>query len=784
MQDEPKLFNQPRLSKISEFIYETRGFYIPAYQRSFSWTKENWDRFFEDVSVGIKGLMKGHGDTVTFIGSMICFADNEFRTVHPQFRNELPASVYAVIDGQQRLTVLMLISAALHDYIRLLCDDDAIGDRLRDQAVDIRDKAVDRRAELNKLFELKRESGEFPYYPRMIRSFDDVWSRKGDERQYRSPLSYYISRYSAFVSGGNRNAYKHQILPDEIELSGEQRKAHETIRKAADEIKKTVSHICEGKFENFPDLDDLFSSRELLKELLNVDPSDIDVNQPKRRNLAVATILASYVLHKIYFVAMVTTDESCAFDLFESLNTTGLALTAYETFKPEIVKFETIEQFERSESKKHTDVVDRFLVSLTKTNEKAKTTAEMLVSFALAENGKTLGKSLREQREYLRNRYNNELSAGTEKREFTRHLMHSAELMKYYWDGGGRDLQTVKGFSDAFEQDATLGKDLETVCFCLSFLRGAGHQIVRALFTRFHESAKISDASERVRRIRTIFHVIKAAAAFFALWRGSRDSTDGIDNRHRRLVRDGIGNISGSLIRGATLPTETEIRRAFCHLLREDGGNSQRKIDFGNWLARSGETPVYRGAKQVARFLLLVAANNTRGSNGLLEKVRPGARASLIASNSWGDESHETVEHIIPQSSAVDLPMDLDDLHRLGNLTLVPRFANSILGARPWAERRQIFFALSAESDDELRVASEKIDFLEPDVRGKILTGRYLPMTQAVAQWEFFGTQDGEEGYIGEAVKRDIEKRGKNLAELAWKTLALDWLKFDESDEA
>ena len=66
-------------------------------------------------------------------------------------------------------------------------------------------------------------------------------------------------------------------------------------------------------------------------------------------------------------------------------------------------------------------------------NQKASVTAEMLISFAMAENGKKIGKPLRGQRQYLRERYG--ALSDAEKRGFTRHLMHSAEVMQHYWAG-------------------------------------------------------------------------------------------------------------------------------------------------------------------------------------------------------------------------------------------------------------------------------------------------------------------------------------------------------------
>ena len=797
---EPTSFRPPQLLKAYAFIAEAPGFYIPAYQRHFSWPKENRDRFLEDIAAGLKRLIDTQVDNehaVTFIGSMICFNDSKFKTVSPIFRNEMPDSVLTVIDGQQRLTILMMVSAALHDYIRRLCEDGSIRRLCEDGSIGekLTDKARGRNAELERIIEVTRPTGDYPHYPRMICFCVDVWSRKGGERRYHSPLSYYISAYGEFARDGNNRvkAYKHNSTPP-FSVTDEQWKAHKNFGKVIGEIHKNVAQICEGKGKDFPSPDEMLSLGVLSELLAPLEPDELNelknlidtASNEKLRQLAVATVLASYVLHKIYFVSLVTTDESCAFDMFESLNTTGQVLTAYETFKPEVVRFERLEQFEGSDSKKHIDAVDGFLDSRDNLNQKASVTAEMLISFAMAENGKKIGKPLRGQRQYLRERYG--ALSDAEKRGFTRHLMHSAEVMQHYWADKGLGIQKL--FSDIVVSGTDMEGKWKTARFCLSFLKDANHNIARALFIRFHEAARMSDDSERETRVREVFEAIKAVAAFFALWRGSRVSTDGIDNCHRRLFLGDAGVIDSLARVNTESPLKAEdLRRAFRHMLGKEGGNSERRVNANSWLAYSNEIPVYRVARSVAKFLLLVASHNTKidtNNPRQLVRMREGAGTSLITDTSWDDNNHDTMEHIIPQSWAANLSLEGDDLHRLGNLTLVPHVPNLALSNRPWTEKRPIYLALSAQDDRELNDAREKIgDFLSPSMQEKILQERYLPMTQAVAQYDHFGPRNSEGESIDdkkEVAQVDIAERGQNLAKLAWEILALDWLKFDESD--
>lgn len=70
------------------------GYYrIPRFQRPFSWTRENIQEFWDDVV--------RDNPTDYFIGSMVVFKEGNQR--------------YAVVDGQQRLTTIIILLAVLRN---------------------------------------------------------------------------------------------------------------------------------------------------------------------------------------------------------------------------------------------------------------------------------------------------------------------------------------------------------------------------------------------------------------------------------------------------------------------------------------------------------------------------------------------------------------------------------------------------------------------------------------------------------------------------------------------
>ena len=89
--------------KIHQFIATNATvFVIPVYQRNYDWEQSHCKRLLEDIiAVGQSDQKGGH-----FIGSIVHISDGVYST---SSLTEL-----MVIDGQQRLTTLTLLYAALY----------------------------------------------------------------------------------------------------------------------------------------------------------------------------------------------------------------------------------------------------------------------------------------------------------------------------------------------------------------------------------------------------------------------------------------------------------------------------------------------------------------------------------------------------------------------------------------------------------------------------------------------------------------------------------------------
>lgn len=90
----------------------TKVFTVPIFQRRYSWKREQWAALWGDIEEQFASAIAGSGASSGghFLGSVV---------LHPDSERSSTVSQYLVIDGQQRLTTLMILIAALRDSRKL-----------------------------------------------------------------------------------------------------------------------------------------------------------------------------------------------------------------------------------------------------------------------------------------------------------------------------------------------------------------------------------------------------------------------------------------------------------------------------------------------------------------------------------------------------------------------------------------------------------------------------------------------------------------------------------------
>lgn len=182
---------------------------IPRYQREYTWSKGQWESLFDDVQENHPGY---------FLGSIICIN---------QTTDTLAVQRLEVVDGQQRLTTLSLLFAALYCSLKLHEED--LDDDQRVELINLKRKLV-----------LKKGDDQMRVIPQI---------QNNNQNDYRAVLSDVgvISPFDTPAYAGNRKIFRavryFQARIDEMVNGGSDRLA--SIMSFLDK----VSHACLVKIE-------------------------------------------------------------------------------------------------------------------------------------------------------------------------------------------------------------------------------------------------------------------------------------------------------------------------------------------------------------------------------------------------------------------------------------------------------------------------------------------------------------------------------------------------------
>ena len=745
-----------------------QGCYIPAYQREYRWDRGNVNRLFEDALGGISALLE-RPNTVSFLGTIIAVHDTKYVTVKPHFRNEMPSKVMTIIDGQQRISTFVLAFIAIHNLLSTVLpflekDESEEGQWLFGE--------VERMmAALWQCFIHDNVSGRdlHRYYPRLIRSFDDVWSSRPDSAKYTSPIALLVWSYLEHAM--NEETKAKLFRPKVVE--GERAASHESVKTVYDSIVRKLRELTKPS-EDMPNVIEQAVSKGFGVALFGYDvphkvaervtPVAEDAAARRFQQAFAALIFAHYLQRRMAFTLVESAGEDDAFDMFEALNTTGQPLTAFETFRPRVIEAEGLEDYRDTPSYGHIQQVERYLDRYgSDTKKLERSTSELLVAFALAESGSKLGKKLNEQRGYLRQNYaepEDDVDSSA-RRAFTRRLADIAAFMDSSWNPANK----APDFSGLAPID-------EKTRVALDFLRSLDHTITIAPLSRFFSDALHASDETKEQAVQAFSDATRLCAAFSAIWRGWFDGkTERIDSVYREVMS--IGDGTRALAANPKGSVEGTVQVTLLRQVLRKAMDEKGITDRAAWANRLQSSTVGANSK-LAKFLLIVAHHNVvpqDDGSGLVKAGRSGTSPTLNPV-AWAQFDPMEVEHIAPVSGAgstwsQDLYGDDDRFQTLGNLTLLEKSQNIVMSDHPWATKKAGYEALAAETEEEFsaaRESAEKAGLSLPERSEIVLaTSRYSPMLVPLART----TSD----WNGELV----QNRSERLAELAWDTLN-SWL--------
>jgi hypothetical protein len=236
--------------------------------------------------------------------------------------------------------------------------------------------------------------------------------------------------------------------------------------------------------------------------------------------------------------------------------------------------------------------------------------------------------------------------------------------------------------------------------------------------------------------------VTRAVSAFFALWR-SVFPTNKLPEVYRSLL--GKGSPNNMAIDGGRLKTVPELksylRGEFVRRLDAQPGN-----EASSWTERAAMSQAYEN-QALCRFLIFAEMGATLKQN-------------LLPDDPWNDL--DDIEHVLPASSNPAPP----ELHRLGNLTILPPEVNRSLADLGWPRKREAYQWLALpEKLDPVPATFSDGSVVPAGVR-RYLTdpgSKSLPHLDKLAK-------------IQEWNEREMESRKSAMLRALWKTFYEGWL--------
>lgn len=482
-------------------------------------------------------------DAIIFLGSILSVDDSIALTIYPLVKRDKPEEIKLIIDGQQRLSTLMLIILCINERLRILLPSlkKAINSEQDEEIKDVLDELRQVVSQLeidtsNTVVETTAEHEVYKYLPKIIRSQVDCWGRSEKNALYDSPIAELLYVYQRHIMEQRDNSV---FKPLDLSLMSTSAKR---VVNNVKEIRKQLDCVQKGFQFQFPDSET--EEKINISDLVDVETLDVCLDFPVDKNLALVAesypkvaeviyiaVFAKFLLHRVCLTYVEVNNESYAFDMFEALNTTGEPLTAIETFVPKAIEFIGKKRKEGAPEEELEAAMD-VLNSITErfeniidSKEKNLKTKALILAFVRAFEGKVKVTSLRDQRDAMLKSYEN--CDYDLKGVYLSQLATSANFLFDHW-------QVVVPNVGKLVDSSVL--DISNLC--LRYLVDMKHDIVQSLLIQF---VLIDEKFEATGTEYSDFaKVLKSVTAFSVLWRAMSGGADGIDAVYKKLHERGV----------------------------------------------------------------------------------------------------------------------------------------------------------------------------------------------------------------------------------------------------
>lgn len=741
------------------------GFFVPLYQREYTWEEENIDQLFDDIISGVSELVDEDGtQTTTFLGTAILTELVDKRdAVKPGEYKAQPTAVKLVIDGQQRIATIALISIQITELLK----------ELRAQIPDDTPKSVPAAitkhcneliGKLRHLHALRLGRGASPLYkPKVIRAADDKWNFDGDDSSYGSPVTRYIANYirtnDPGMAFGSVNTVDGARVRRNVKLIDTW-----LLNISISHVPDTPLHgqfpagevIVTDRIQKYI----LRSSDATVRSAISGDRTIDELGKDNVIAIYNVFLFTYYLLRRCGVNRLQPTREEWGFDMFQALNSTGTPLTVLETFVPQVMRAEHMARnnWHRTPSKESLDDIEELFESTKSNEQKNRRTNELVRAVGLCYEGTQLGNKFSKQRKWLTTVYEREQSSLHQKREFLANVARVADFFFSAWYMEDEHRPHLIRCVENHRQGPLAS-------FLVQYLRDARSFLSAPILSRFYSQLQSDDSAA----VDEFVESVKACAAFFTLWR-SANSTSGLDDIYRRFFsrhkeahcwNTGQGTLSAQ-----------KLKEYFSFALQEKGIG-----DKDSWIAASERFLLYTEVKEICRFVLFVAGHDQvpdYQNPGLTVKGNAGV-CDLLNLNQWKARDYKTLEHVAPQrppaAHSWDQEIYFDNkFHDIGNLLLLPKDINEFVDNKEWPVKFFHYCHVGSRSEEEITSFDNKAQRKGIAISQKAIKALSVAKFSCVVEPLL---ELGENGFWDAEL---IDRRTNQIKEITWDTLN-SWLK-------
>ena len=680
------------------------------------------------------------------------------------------------MDGQQRITTLALLCCALVGMLSKYGKVEVMA--LRQDTKDWLKEEI--RYQMDALYTCttgQQTKYLKPYpFPRLVRH-DDTRGFDNKESEYRSVIAQFLRKFRDYYENIVENPGE-SFKSERAKENNVQMQLNENYDFIYEQVERFLYNGENNDDKSDSDIDvSLVQKSDFNQKPMRRLCNKFNFQDEKQENKAIADIAAndeceglirvllfcSYFMNYVVLTRVNTENEKYAFDIFDALNTTGEPLTALETFKPQIIRFESnIDGYEGSETEFHFNRIKENLNDIyPETEKRQKATKELLVTFALYLEGYKLPLDLASQRNYLRTKFG-KVENRDPKRRLVQSLADIAEFRQTFWN---RD--------SIHSLNMNCPNVSERLKLCCKFILDMNTSLAIPVLARYWIQYRQDDD------VVAFANAVQAVTAFLVLRRSITGTTGKIDADFRKIMKGESQSENSGLCVGLDHSNSLLSLDKLKETLR--GYLAAPTIGVKNketWISQACEVGLAEYSRPLCRFLLFAASDNARPDTkkpDLLtrEGITKSDELDFFNYGKWEDNKYATVEHVAPNSDSRSrwdkkIYLRTTTRHMIGNIILLPKKENSSVGNAPWTKKKIFYSALIAKTEEERneqfeRAKNEGLDF-KNETKNLLKKQGRLHMLDPIAN-------------VTDWTESLIQRRTKNTLELAWDIIS-PWLDY------